>query len=191
LIGGESSSDIFVKLQNLIQEIRKYQLYKKIGYACLPLVFGYYIVKNSKKQIIERTNEISFIQHNIIEEFERIMKDVTYMYRDVEEKNTYLIYPIKANLLKQCLDLGKELQWFEENVDVFSSDFNFFIFNIQQEILILKNKIEDCNKQFIQRRKIEYDGLFRLGLLPLDEDQKTAIITDDKYNLVVAGAGSG
>lgn len=191
LIGGESSSDIFVKLHNLIQEIRKYQLYKKIGYACLPLVFGYYIVKNSKKQIIERTNEISFIQHNIIEELERTLIDVTYMYRDVEEKNTYLIYPIKANLLKQCLDLGKELQWFEENVDVFSSDFNFFIFNIQQEILILKNKIEDYNKQFIQRRKIEYDALFRLGLFPLDEDQKTAIITDDKYNLVVAGAGSG
>jgi DNA helicase-4 len=33
--------------------------------------------------------------------------------------------------------------------------------------------------------------LFKLGPFPLDDDQKTAVITDDKYNLVVAGAGSG
>jgi hypothetical protein len=39
-----------------------------------------------------------------------------------------LIYPDKANLLKQCQDFNQELGWFQENIDVFSSDFNSFIF---------------------------------------------------------------
>ena len=41
------------------------------------------------------------------------------------------------------------------------------------------------------KRKKEYDDLFKKSPFPLDDYQKTAIITDDKHNLVVAGAGSG
>ena len=41
------------------------------------------------------------------------------------------------------------------------------------------------------KKKQEYKNLFKKGNLTLDDDQQTAIITDDKYNLIVAGAGSG
>jgi hypothetical protein len=43
LIGGESNPEIFLTLQRLVKEIRKYQVYQKIGYAFFPLVFGYFI----------------------------------------------------------------------------------------------------------------------------------------------------
>ncbi len=38
---------------------------------------------------------------------------------------------------------------------------------------------------------MEYDYLFKKSPFPLDENQKRAVIIDDKHNLVVAGAGSG
>lgn len=36
-----------------------------------------------------------------------------------------------------------------------------------------------------------YRELFKKGAFLLDDDQQTAVITDDKHNLVVAGAVSG
>ncbi|MBN1601977.1 MAG: UvrD-helicase domain-containing protein, partial [Chitinispirillaceae bacterium] len=43
----------------------------------------------------------------------------------------------------------------------------------------------------MNNKKVEYKELFRNGDLILDDDQQTAVITDNKYNLIVAGAGSG
>jgi len=189
--GDESKSDVFLNIQTIVKEIRKYQLYLKIGYLCYPLVFGYYIVKNSKKQIEDRINEISFIQKKIKEDIERKFIDLKYSYNDIKEKDTYLIYSVKSYLLNQFDQFIKELSLYEGYEEFFAKDLNFYIFNANQEITTLKNTIEGYNKAFIQKRKIQYDSLFKLGPFPLDDDQKTAIITDDKYNLVVAGAGSG
>lgn len=47
------------------------------------------------------------------------------------------------------------------------------------------------NDKFVEKRKREYAHLFKTKKFCLDEEQKKAIITDDKYNLVVAAAGSG
>jgi DNA helicase-4 len=51
--------------------------------------------------------------------------------------------------------------------------------------------ILDYNKNFIQQRKKDYSYLWNKGNILLDDEQQTAIVTDDKYNLVVAAAGSG
>ena len=51
--------------------------------------------------------------------------------------------------------------------------------------------VDNFNKEFIKRQKKEYAHLFKNDGIELDDDQKTAVITDDKHNLVVAGAGSG
>jgi hypothetical protein len=66
---------------------------------------------------------------------------------------------------------------------------------ISDAILTLKQlikKISKYNDEFVKKRKKKYQSLF---VTPeghaYDDQQKTAIIVDDKHNLVVAGAGSG
>ena len=47
------------------------------------------------------------------------------------------------------------------------------------------------NSEFVKQRKSDYRYLWSKGSMNLDDEQQTAIVTDDKYNLVVAAAGSG
>ncbi|PVX25455.1 MAG: hypothetical protein CW691_04545 [Candidatus Bathyarchaeum sp.] len=47
------------------------------------------------------------------------------------------------------------------------------------------------NSKFIKQRKKDYKFLWSKGKFTLDDEQQTAIVTDDKHNLVVAAAGSG
>ena len=51
--------------------------------------------------------------------------------------------------------------------------------------------IKSYNRKFINKRKADYKQLWFKGSISLDDEQQTAIVTDDKYNLVVAAAGSG
>jgi DNA helicase-4 len=51
--------------------------------------------------------------------------------------------------------------------------------------------MSNYNSEFVKQRKKEYNYLFNKDHLSLDEEQKDAVVTDDKYNLVIAGAGAG
>jgi DNA helicase IV len=53
------------------------------------------------------------------------------------------------------------------------------------------NILRGYNENFILTKQKEYEPLFGKSPYPLDENQKRAVIKDDKHNLVVAGAGSG
>jgi len=54
-----------------------------------------------------------------------------------------------------------------------------------------RNAILEYNCNFVAQMKKDYSHLWNKGLLALDDEQQTAIVTDDKHNLVVAAAGSG
>ncbi len=52
--------------------------------------------------------------------------------------------------------------------------------------------VEEYNPEFINKEKENYKSLFdHLESHPLSDDQRTAIITDEDNNLVIAGAGTG
>jgi len=51
--------------------------------------------------------------------------------------------------------------------------------------------VSNYNREFVERRMKEYSFLFVKDGLCLDEEQKEAVVKDDKHNLVVAAAGSG
>jgi len=55
----------------------------------------------------------------------------------------------------------------------------------------IQKKVQDFNQVFVTRRKLEYQPLWAKSQVNLADDQLLAIITDEKHNLVVAGAGSG
>jgi hypothetical protein len=54
-----------------------------------------------------------------------------------------------------------------------------------------RQTIADYNKGFLSRRKQEYATLFVKPSYVFDDEQKKAVLTDDRFNLVVAAAGSG
>jgi len=66
-----------------------------------------------------------------------------------------------------------------------------FTIKMRQTLNLYMKTILDYNKNFIQQRKKDYSYLWNKGNILLDDEQQTAIVTDDKYNLVVAAAGSG
>ena len=105
------------------------------------------------------------------------------------KKDTYLIYDYKANLL----NLIKE-----GNTQTKIPWYLFWDFGLKSNLQNNLNKLEkfdediaNYNPEFVNKKKKEYKDLFKREKLVLDDDQQTAIITDDKHNLVVAGAGSG
>ena len=76
----------------------------------------------------------------------------------------------------------------------------YFYFDKKLKNIIDKNlaELETCprkvlgyNEDFIQQKMKQYTPLFKKSPYPLDENQKRAVIKDDKHNLIVAGAGSG
>lgn len=105
------------------------------------------------------------------------------------KKDTYLIYDDKSAFLNLVKKGEKEtnIPWY------LFWDFKLKS-NLQSNFTKLKEyggSILVYNQNFLIQKKKEYKNLFKKGELTLDDDQQTAIITDDKHNLVVAGAGSG
>ncbi len=60
-----------------------------------------------------------------------------------------------------------------------------------EEFEQIKKNILAYNSTFVEHRKKVYADLFNNDKIRLDDEQKTAIVTDDTHNLVVAGAGAG
>jgi DNA helicase-4 len=61
-----------------------------------------------------------------------------------------------------------------------------------QTVLKMKRQIEQYNDHHIEKNRKLYGNLFKTSYgSTLDREQQNAILHDDTYNLVVAGAGSG
>jgi len=106
---------------------------------------------------------------------------------EIVNGHTYLIYSDK----QRCIDILKSFEEDLNYVDRSSILSNEYI--IEQIRRVQKNlqEVLDYNRHFIEQRKREYSHLWNKGLITLDDEQQTAIVTDDKHNLVAAAAGSG
>ncbi|MHA2246602.1 MAG: UvrD-helicase domain-containing protein [Candidatus Hodarchaeales archaeon] len=105
-------------------------------------------------------------------------------------RDTYLVYNVKKSFLKEIDNLYQYPWHYWLDIRLF-----FKKRKEREEIPKLKHPILSYNENFISRRLIEYKSFFdgKEGGIkhPLDENQRIAIIKDDKHNLVIAGAGSG
>ncbi len=120
----------------------------------------------------------------------RVSGDVSEVSRfahEIEESGTYLIHPKKARCLSRIELAESEIVACEEN-NVLSPE---FIAEIRKTLNKSKLSVMNYNDEFVKQRKNEYKHLWSKGLISLDDEQQTAIVTDDKHNLVVAAAGSG
>jgi len=168
------------ELENDIQELKaNYELSRIRKYAKIFLV-GFFFGRDSENKVGELTAKIQTrIKENISE--------ISKLIHEIKESGTYLIYPEKANCLSRIENVKSEITTCEKN-NVLST---VFIGVMRKSLDESKQFVLSYNPKFIKQRKIDYKHLWSKGAISLDDEQQTAIVTDDKYNLVVAGAGSG
>ena len=117
-------------------------------------------------------------------------EDLEKKWQAFLEKDTYFIFENKNKFLKELKQITKSPLRYKFDLKFYSK-----IRGAKKKLRKLKKEIEKYNDSFIKNRLKEYSSFFE-GKddnleYPLDEDQRIAIIKDDKHNLVVAGAGSG
>jgi DNA helicase-4 len=131
--------------------------------------------KNKRFDLIRQSNVALETLNNDWNEF---IKRDTYLLSD---ESSYFL-----NLIKSSIRTAKAPWYF-----IFDFQLKSTLKYYSDKFRNLQGSIENYNNTFINSKKLEYRELFRNGDLILDDDQQTAVITDNKYNLVVAGAGSG
>jgi DNA helicase-4 len=126
---------------------------------------------------------------------------VTYVKRAIEQSelaidkgvaeiissHTYLIYSDK----QRCIDAMKSLEEDLSHIERIGILNDEYIVELRRKLEKNRQTVSDYNKGFILQRKRDYSYLWSKGLVTLDDEQQTAIVTDDKHNLVAAAAGSG
>jgi len=131
------------------------------------------------------------IENNISKNFEDRIFLLDNYFNTIQNNDTYLIYSNKVKAIETCENHLTSIKSLEKNDTSFSKEFQNNISNAINEINKIIEKIDNYNEEFIKTRKKKYEDLLRASKHPLDDNQKTAVIKDDIYNLVVAGAGSG
>jgi len=111
-------------------------------------------------------------------------------WKNFLKKGTYLTFDEKQQFIETLKNLAKipRISWFYFKTRKKLKE-------IKGALTVLNENIINYNQNFIKKRLEEYSSFFdgkddnlKFGL---DEDQRVAVVKDEKHNLVVAGAGSG
>jgi DNA helicase IV len=143
------------------------------------LLIGFFIGRGAEQRTDKLTAQI---QKRIIDNLSVIRNQV----HEIELSGTYLIHSKKKAVLSQ-LDLVKSKMKPLEKSAVLSG----FLIDMKRYLDENRRFVLSYNSEFVKQRKHDYSYLWSKGDIILDDEQQTAIVTDDKYNLVVAAAGSG
>ena len=179
------------ELKSISTSITHYKNIKTIGYFLVVIIIGIFVVIFCQKKIrqleAQRADLVKKIEHDIEVSYQQI----SGIYKEIIESETYLIYSRKSGFIEKCDTHLKNIVYLTTESNLFSQKTREFFKQSQDSILSYKDQINDYNEQFIQKRLTEYQDLFDKSPFPLDENQRRAVIVDDKHNLVIAGAGSG
>jgi DNA helicase IV len=113
--------------------------------------------------------------------------DIYNAVNEIKNSGTYLIYSNKKNILSRIDNLVKKIE-LHNFKKALAED---FVGRTREVMNECKEVIQSYNPNFILQRKKEYSYLWNKEKISLDDEQQTAFVTDDKYNLVIASAGSG
>ena len=138
--------------------------------------------ENITQENIKRTEEQK-AQNEILLK----VADIQKIIDEIKKIDTYLIYEKKTDIFLKIENLHKEINRYSKR-NLLKSDF------INKINVRLSNSAQfalNYNQIFVQQRKKDYRHLWVKDNILLDDEQQTAIVTDEKNNLIVAGAGSG
>ena len=192
MIANKNLNDI---LENNFEEINRNSLYEKpeIFHAIKKIEN---ILKSSKSVfgslVYNSTiNKIQLLNNKLIEQSQKViqlkLEGIRKQVNDVLESGSYLITPKQKEVLISIETFENEIKQFQ-NLPILNTT---YIQEEERKLKTLKQSLLNFNYKFIKQRKKDYGFLWSKGKFTLDDEQQTAIVTDDKHNLVVAAAGSG
>ncbi|HLE75872.1 MAG TPA: UvrD-helicase domain-containing protein [Candidatus Bathyarchaeia archaeon] len=164
-------------------------LYAMLGFPIFACGLGLFLwgFKHIWADYLEYCNSQLKAREEIQEIVSGKIVEIKKLTGEVENSGTYLIYSSKNSVLSKIADLRKEVNAYTVK-KMLKAD---FANNTEKILDDCTELISDYNQKFIQQRKKDYCYLWEKDKILLDDEQQTAIVTDDKYNLVVAAAGSG
>jgi DNA helicase IV len=172
-------NDDLSELEGDIQELERTVELIKIRKITKVILIGFFIARNAERRADELAAKIQ----------KRIIGDLSVIRRlanEIELSGTYLVYSKRKVLLSQ-LDLARtHLKPLEQ-----STALSCFLSDTKQYLDEARRFVLSYNSKFVKQRKMDYRYLWSKGSMALDDEQQTAIVTDDTYNLVIAAAGSG
>ena len=115
------------------------------------------------------------------------MQMATKQIQEIENSGTYLVRTNEERATMNLRSLEETLSYFGMHNLLDERSISSLKDRHQKDL----QAILDFNKEFIKQRKRDYSHLFEKENISLDDEQKNAVITDDQYNLVIAGAGAG
>jgi len=179
------------ELEQITAKIKIQTFYKIIGFLLVPLIIGIFVIKKANKNLHYLIYSKEKTIDNVKRDIKKALKEVEDTHEQIKREDTYLIYSVRETITGSINQYLRDLSFLESRKKLFQDEFNSFVNDSYNHMVSIKEKVLNFNSEFIKRRIRDYDYLFKKSSVPLDNDQKTAIITDDKHNLVVAGAGSG
>ncbi len=157
----------------------------------MPIIIGFFILKKLNDRILVLTQNKDVLTKRVINEFETSNNQIKNILNFLIYADAYLVYSDRMGMLSKLEEYKNTPFSLKQKKEIFDKYFNDVIETSINEVIASRIAIENFNKELVERRKKEYDFLFQKSTVGLNDEQKTAIITDDKHNLVVAGAGSG
>lgn len=183
--------DFIRRYDSLSREIYFLRWRLFLGVLGTPLLFGFWIIKDTfvKINLLKRyrQNVLSEAENFAHNSFFQISKSIDDLFvRGTYLENEELFY--WEFKIKKLLDF---LHFLNKKRDYFSSEFLKEIKKMLLDLSSFLDVFRDYNKKFLESEKLEHRFLFLKNNFYLEDAQQTAVVTDDKYNLVVAGAGAG
>src|SRR5271157_2538893 len=178
-------------LHKILGQINNYNSLRTLSIILIPIIIGIFLYIHCNNKLKELEKQKSNILINIIKLVADQAKYAKSAVDEIREKDTYLIFQNQKKI-NDNLDIG--LKIINEILSfkiLLPDNIHSAITDSQLKLIDIQKQVNDFNEQFVDRRINEYDYLFKKSPFQLDENQKRAVIIDDKHNLVVAGAGSG
>lgn len=163
-----------------LRQLRKHRTKHKLRKILKYLLIGFLLGRNSNKKISELAERIRARIETDVTETTKIVDGVassaTYLVWDRRESCISKIKTVQTEIASCAAHKALETKFLNKLAGILDGHYEF---------------ISDYNRRFVEQRKSDYEHLWVKGHSSLDDEQQTAIVTDEKHNLVVAAAGSG
>ena len=171
--------------------IANYQNLKNIGYLLVLAIIGIIIVLYARKKITILVNSNKKLIGELESGIQTTLLQIEKEFRLIRDSGTYLVYLDKNRFLEHCTVFENNIESLELEKGYVPQNIQELLAQAKKTVAQYKHYVTNYNENFVNNRINQYDELFRKSPVPLDVNQKRAVIVDDKHNLVVAGAGSG
>lgn len=179
------------ELQKTLGDIDSNNSLRIISLLLIPFIIGIFLYIHFNNKVKELEKKKSDILISLIKSASSQVIYTQSIIEKIQNNDTYLTYQEHQEINNNLWPSLKVINDLVSIKNLLPTNVNLVFAESQNKIIEIQKQINDYNEQFVARRIKEYDYLFKKSPFPLDENQKRAVVIDDKHNLVVAGAGSG